>query len=262
MESLQLARKDEAGILSHDQIARFHREGHVAVKALFDESEVRALAAWTDELHALPEVPGKYMKYFEDAGEPGKRMLCRVENFYPYHAGFAALFDGPKLRGAASQLFGEAAVLFKDKINFKLPGGGGFAPHQDVQAGWDRYASLHISVLVSIDEATIANGCLELARGCHDRGLIGDMWSPLTEEQMRGLQFRPFPTRPGDAVFFDSFVPHSSMPNHSADPRRVLYATYNRLSEGDWRERYYADKRRSYPPDCEREPGKAYVFRV
>ena len=24
-------------------------------------------------------------------------------------------------------------VLFKEKINFKLPGGGGFAPHQDIQ---------------------------------------------------------------------------------------------------------------------------------
>lgn len=44
--------------------------------------------------------------------------------------------------------------------------------------------------------------------------------------------------------------------------RRIFYATYNRLSEGDVRARYYADKRRSYPPDIEREAGEEYVFRV
>jgi hypothetical protein len=41
-----------------------------------------------------------------------------------------------------------------------------------------------------------------------------------------------------------------------------MYITYNRRAEGDQRARYYADKRESYPPDCEREAGKEYVFRV
>ena len=40
------------------------------------------------------------------------------------------------------------------------------------------------------------------------------------------------------------------------------YVTYSRLSDGDHRALYYADKRKSYPPDCEREPGKQYVYRI
>jgi hypothetical protein len=44
--------------------------------------------------------------------------------------------------------------------------------------------------------------------------------------------------------------------------RRNLYLTYNRASEGDHREKYFADKRKSYPPDLEREPGKEYSFKV
>lgn len=44
--------------------------------------------------------------------------------------------------------------------------------------------------------------------------------------------------------------------------RWLYFATYNRLSEGDQMTRYYADKRKSYPPDIGREPGKEYVFRV
>ena len=31
---------------------------------------------------------------------------------------------------------------------------------------------------------------------------------------------------------------------------------------GDQRGRYYRDKRQSYPPDCERDTAKQYVFRV
>ena len=42
----------------------------------------------------------------------------------------------------------------------------------------------------------------------------------------------------------------------------MLYITYNRRSAGDYRVRYYADKRKSFPPDIEREPGVEYKFRV
>jgi ectoine hydroxylase-related dioxygenase (phytanoyl-CoA dioxygenase family) len=88
------------------------------------------------------------------------------------------------------------------------------------------------------------------------------MWRPLDEDEMERIEFIACPAQPGDVVFFDAFTPHRSEPNMTASPRRVLYVTYNRLSEGDHRQRYYADKRKNYPPDCEREPGKKYEFRV
>lgn len=116
--------------------------------------------------------------------------------------------------------------------------------------------------MVSIDACTPENGCLEMVSGHHDRGLIGEMWKPLEAEQMQGMDFVPVITEPGDVIFFDSFAPHRSAPNQTDAPRRVLYITYNRLSEGDWRIQYYADKRMSFPPDCEREPGKIYKFKV
>ncbi len=116
--------------------------------------------------------------------------------------------------------------------------------------------------MVSIDDTTAENGCLELAAGYHTRGLIGDEWKPLSEDDMRRMHARPVPTRAGDVVFFDSYTPHASGPNLTADRRRVLYITYNRLSAGDHRARYFADKRKSFPPDIEREPGRTYTFRV
>ena len=241
----------------------FKRDGFVIVPALFNGSEISQISAWADELQSEPETPGRQMMYFEpDALHPGGRVLQRIENFCPFHAGFAALCDGDKLLAGASRLFGERAVLFKDKINYKLPGGGGFKPHQDQQAGWSTYADLFITAMVSIDSTTEENGCLELCAGHHTRGLLGDEWTPLTDDDMRRLGARPVPTRAGDAVFFDSYTPHASGPNLTLERRRVLYITYNRGSAGDHRARYYADKRKSFPPDIEREPGRTYTFRV
>jgi hypothetical protein len=243
--------------------ATFEHSGFFAVPALFSRVEVARVRAWVDEIQRLPEQPGRQMMYFDaNPAAPGGRLLNRVENFTPFHPGLATVVNGEKLLALVSSLFGEPAVLFKDKINFKLPGGGGFEPHQDSQAGWGDYATLFITAAVAVDSATRENGCLELAHWSHRRELIGPLWQPLGAEQLAGIEFEPLPMEPGDAVFFDSFLPHRSGPNPTAEARRVLYLTYNRASEGDHRARYYADKRKSYPPDCEREPGRVYAYKV
>jgi len=247
-------------MLTKQQIEEFKRDGYVIVRGLYTDDEIRQITEWTEEVTAWPEVPGKYMMYFEKSQlDPNQRILSRMEDIEPFHTGFSQLFTTDKMQGCVSELFGEEAVLFKDKINFKMPGGDGFKAHQDVQAGWDRYASLHITALVSIDASTLENGCLQLAPGHHKQGFIGESWKPLQED---ALEYISVPAKPGDAVFFDSFAPHRSEPNRTNSARRVLYVTYNRLSEGDHRRQYYIDKRKSYPPDCEREPDKEYVFRV
>jgi hypothetical protein len=41
-----------------------------------------------------------------------------------------------------------------------------------------------------------------------------------------------------------------------------LYLTYNKLSDGDHREKYYNDKYKNYPPDIDRDPNKDYKFKV
>ena len=247
-------------MLTPAQLREFSETGFLTERALFNAEEMREITAWTDEVTAWPEVPGKYMMYFEQSRlRPGDRILSRMEDFEPYHKGFSRLFNDARMQGIVSELFGEQSVLFKDKINFKLPGGDGFKAHQDVQAGWDTYSKLHITALLTIDPCTLENGCLEVAPGFNRQGLIGEKWKPLPED---GVEYIAVPTRPGDALFFDSFAPHRSGQNMTNDPRRVLYVTWNRLSEGDHRRQYYADKRRNYPPDCEREPDRKYVFRV
>lgn len=250
-------------LLSSQQLNDFRRDGFLVIRGLYDRREIAEVSRWIDELAARPAEPGKEMVYFEDSlKEKGKRILSRIEKFSDFHPAFRGFILDEKMTGRASELLGAPAVLFKEKINFKMPGGDGFKPHQDIQPGWDDYADFFLSVLVTIDDSTVENGCLELAAGHHTRGLIGQKWKPLEAAELEGITFVKYPMKPGDVAFFDCFVPHQSAPNLTDKPRRNLYLTFNRGGAGDHRERYFADKRKNFPPDAEREAGKSYQFRV
>ncbi|MSO70568.1 MAG: hypothetical protein EXQ88_00885 [Alphaproteobacteria bacterium] len=173
-------------VLTLDQRAQFDRDGYLVIPRLLANPVLDHVLAWTVALAAMPDVPGRQMKYYEDS----------------------------------------------------------------------------LTALVALDPATVDNGRLELAAGHHRRGLLGPLWQSLSDAELQGVEFAPFPTAPGDVILFDSIVPHCSAPNLIDRPRRLLYITYNRKSAGDQRERYFADKRKSFPPDCEREPGKSYAYKV
>jgi len=251
--------------LSEEQLASWDRDGFLIVRAeqIFAPEQVTDLVKWSDEIEQWAETPGKWMMYFSKSLKDQSKLLHRVENFFDYHEGYNAMFNSGPFLGLVTQLFKEPAILYKEKINFKYPGGEGFEPHQDHAAGWWMYGhTLHISILVTIDEATKENGCLEVVAGRHKEGLLGEKYKAVPEDVVKECTWIPVETKPGDIVFFDSYVPHRSAPNMSETKRRVLYATYNKQSEGDYRAQYYADKRKSYPPDCEREEGKVYDYKI
>ena len=201
---------------------RRHRTLHLPGALRSDElSELRR---WLDEVAAWPEVPGRWMKYFESGSAPGaERQLSRVENFLPYHAGLRGLLARRDLAAALERLMGEPAVLFKEKINFKLPGGGGFAAHQDAPAFASFGQTYHVSLMLGIDAAHPANGCLEIVEGhCEASTLAQAADGTLAPAVIEALAWKALPTQPGDLLLFDSYVPHRSGPNRTSAPRRAL----------------------------------------
>ena len=257
-----------SAVLTDTQLAFWRAHGWLKIEGYLDPVQMTLLNAWTMDLQQRPETPGKWMKYFEaDATQAASRLLCRVENFVQYHPGFADLIDGEAMRALVGALFGEPAALFKEKINFKLPGGAGFLPHQDAPAFTTFTQSLHITVMVSIDATTASNGCLEIAPHPGDRKQLPtapDLTIDATAATV--LPWTPILTTPGDLLVFDSFLPHRSRANLTSAPRRVLYLTYNKAAEGNVRDAYFAKKRATFPPDVERARGRNYgdagVFNV
>jgi ectoine hydroxylase-related dioxygenase (phytanoyl-CoA dioxygenase family) len=197
-------------------------------------ADVRALAGWADAVGSWPVGSHVWGQYAEQVGQ--RAAVCRTENVSACHAGVAALVEG-RLRDVASRRLGAPATAFKDKINYKRPGGAGFRPHQDRLAypGVTRV----LSILVAIDECAIESGCLWLAEGVDellptdDRGVVRD-------DVVASLHWEPAELAPGDAVLLDGLAPHYSEANRGDSPRRVLVASYAPATEGYSREQYYS----------------------
>ena len=199
---------------------------------------VDAVRAWVDEVAAWPDADGPWLHHRELTDDGPK--LCRSENFVPFHGGLRSLLTSGSMLEAASALLGEAAVLYKEKINYKLPGGAGYAPHQDAPAY--RFVERHVSCMVAVDDALLDNGCLEVVSGMHQELLPTDDTGCIRADVVASLDWAPVEVRAGETLWFHSRTPHRSGPNPGPLPRRALYPTYNALAEGDLRAAYYEQK--------------------
>ena len=224
--------------LTGDQLASWHRDGWLLLRAAIPAGRVRELAAWVDELARWAAAGGPALHHYEQTDRGPA--LARTERFADDHLPLGEFVRGGVITGVLEQLFGEPAVLFKEKVNYKQPGGAGFAPHQDATAY--RFVDHHISVMVPLDPATVTSGCLSFAPGHRQGRMATDDRGRVAEEVARTLDWRPLEVEPGDLVFFDSYAPHRSGTNRSDRARRALYLTYNAASAGDVRDVYYRDK--------------------
>lgn len=246
--------------LNAQQKSHWKQHGYIIIRDFLSAAERDNLGIWCDELTSWPETPGKWMKYFEQ-NQLNQRQLCRVENFIDYHAELNEIAQGTRTVKLVSELMGEPAVIFKEKINYKFPNGGGFKPHQDAPAFISFKQKFHITIMVAIDDCTLENGCLQVVDGGANQPeiLAQEKDGSISSEISSKFKWTPIECQRGDVILFDSYLPHYSEPNRSSGPRRAIFITYNKLSEGgSLRSAYYQDKRLAFPPDCERDPNKDY----
>jgi hypothetical protein len=220
-----------------ENVARFAEHGWLLTRDLNEEG-VADLVRWVDEVSSWPDDGDGWLHYREMTDDGPK--LCRTENFVPFHHGLRALLTTGAMLATASALLGEPAVLYKEKINYKLPGGAGYAPHQDAPAY--RFVETHVSCMVAVDDSLIGNGCLEVASRTHAEILPTDEHGCIRAHVVDALTWLPVEVRAGETLWFHSRTPHRSGPNNSSTPRRALYPTYNAAAEGDLRDDYYRQK--------------------
>lgn len=204
-------------------------------------AEIRDIQRWVQEVQQWPE-NGDWLHYREMTDSGPK--LCRTENFVPFHTPLREILTTGAIVEIVSALMGEQAVLYKEKINYKLMGGAGFLPHQDAPAY--PFIETSISCMIAVDQSTVSNGCLEVVDGEHqellpmnDRGCIVNDWVATHD-------WHPVEMEAGDVLFFHSHTPHRSGTNNSQRDRRAIYPTFNAASQGDLRSDYYEEKLRIF----------------
>ncbi len=217
-------------------LKQWRRDGFVHVPDLLDDDARARLGGWVDELAGSGDE--RLVRHHEmtDAGP----VIARTEHFANVHVGLGALVNDGAITRSGAALLGEPITLYKEKVNYKLPGGAGFAAHQDATAY--RFVDTHLTCMIAVDDATVENGCLELVAGCHHELLVDDGDGCLPASAEGALNWQPMEMRAGDVLWFHSRTPHRSRSNRSQQARRALFLTYNAVSEGDLRSAYYADK--------------------
>jgi len=240
--------------ISDQDVDRFRERGYCVRPGFFNPTEVGRMSDWLDALQSTPPREGAEARYYEQSPLTGEGILVRVEHILGDHnPGLTELMLAPKVLDALTVLLGDAPVLFKEKVNYKLPGCRSDKLHQDQAAGWNAYGDFFVTMAIVVDANRRDNAALSfLATGAYERKLMGPEWQPLTDADPPYepvADYEVIEAEPGDVVFFDSYVPHGSPPNTSNRPRRNIYLTFNRRSAGDQRMRYYQDKWQSYPPN-------------
>lgn len=219
-----------------EQIDFFQTHGWLITEA-YEDQQIQNLKLWVTEISNWPD--GGSWLHYRELTEFGPK-LCRTEYFTSFHQGMHNFLTSGRMLETASALLGERAVLYKEKINYKLAGGAGYSPHQDAPAY--RFIDTHISCMIAVDDSNVENGCLEVVSGAHQELLPMNDDGCIRDDYVRKLHWEFAELQSGQTLWFHSKTPHRSGDNLSTRDRRAIYPTYNALSEGDLRERYYAQK--------------------
>ncbi|CAG8319516.1 unnamed protein product [Penicillium salamii] len=244
--------------LSAEQLQSFQDRGYLLVRGFFTPKESAQLQQWASEVHDLPCTPDVPWMPYEEVNSRGQRVLSRTENFANSHSGFNGFLRGQRAASLLHQLAGEEMILFKEKINYKLAGSGGFAPHIDANAYTHVKNIKHLTILAAVDEMNAANGGLEVVDGSHQMEIPLGEDRCITSEWVESNVWTPAELESGDLLVFGSYLAHRSGANVSPKDRRAIYATYNCATEGNLHEQYYSDRRKAWPATHMRREGQKY----
>lgn len=219
--------------LSSEQLRFFDESGYLVVRGLLARHRGKSLSELAETIVSDP--PPKALARDEKVSLPsneGQIQRCQAENFVEASSEWRSISN--VARDICGELFGEQAVLVKDRIDFKCPGGGGFLPRQNVPTYKpDEFALTCISVSVAIDPVLDATmGPLEIAPRKHKQGIFPNVKGVIANKTVNSMHFVPVYLEKGDVLFFSSYVPRRSSPNESDECHRYVHLTYNKLSGG------------------------------
>ncbi|KIW03580.1 uncharacterized protein PV09_05335 [Verruconis gallopava] len=223
-------------------------------------AKTRDIKEWAQEIHDWKPTQDSAFMPYEEINARGERVLCRTENFVDVHRGFNDLLRSEKLLNILAQLSGEPMLLFKEKINYKLSGSGGFAPHIDAVAYTHVKNIKHLTILLAVDETNMKNGGLEVVDGSNAMDIpINEKDHCISQDWVKEQIWTPAELEPGQLLIFGSYLAHRSGVNASSGSRKAIYATYNCAKEGDLRKAYYEDRARLWPATHKRKEGESYA---
>ncbi len=224
-------------VIDEQQWQHFSLDGFLELGRVLTGPEVEALRERADDL-ATGRVHNEHVLTAVESGDggagPGDGTLRygKVEGVERDDV-FRALIASSVFLEVCARIYGPHTPIsiFRAMVMNK-PAGGGTALewHQDGGSAWQLDRDPLVTIWVALDDATIANGCLEAVRGSHRNGLLSAEGGTLSKENaeihcdedlIAALELTA-----GHAVLLHSWLIHRSGVNRSAAPRRAFSGSY------------------------------------
>ena len=226
-------------ILTDEQRAQFERNGFAVVADIATPEELAPVVEELDELEAKTE---RWLRKQE-----GERVNIAEADAITFTAWCVTRSDAarsfvkhPKLVALCNELLGPDVNLYWDQAVYKKPEKPRPFPwHQDTGYTFTR-PQHYLTCWVSLNGATIDNGCPWVLPGVHRAGTLLHRWvDPIgwqCIDEPVGAVAAEVPA--GGAVVFSSLTPHQTGPNVTDTPRKAYIVQYGPVGMqrvlGDW----------------------------
>lgn len=221
-----------ASCFTPEQRAAYERDGFVIVRGLFDADEIDLLRS------AIEQDPQLRAKLYDRRDADGRATRMATWN-HPGDSVYGLAARSRRVVDTMEDMLGGEVYHYHSKLTAKEPlEGGAWEWHQDYGYWYHNGCPypLMASVMVALDHATRANGCLQVLRGSHAAGRVDH--GVLPGEQVGADPRRVEYLRahhenvhvemaPGDGLFFHCNLMHRSDANRSADRRWTVIMCYN-----------------------------------
>tara|TARA_B100001029_G_C15023643_1_gene432189 strand:+ start:84 stop:884 length:801 start_codon:yes stop_codon:yes gene_type:complete len=246
--------------LNKNIITVYRKNGWVIVKNFFKKKDIKTVKAQILKKVLKSKDNGHF--YFEKI--KNKKRLRRIERISDFSKTSKRIIYSKKILKLIKNIKKKKFDLFKDKLNFKYPGGKGYLPHIDghffwrdknnkMQNGWKKYSDDFVNLVIPLEKSDIKNGCLYLAKSTN-LNKVGKSFKNVTKKMITGtpnikltdkskFEYAPAELEEGDICLFDWKCAHYSKNNNSNRSRMIFYATYYKKNgKKDVRKNYYLDK--------------------
>lgn len=245
--------------ISETLVKSYQKNGFAIVKNFFEKNEI--LMMKKEVLKKIKKKNEKFF-YYEKINKTDK--LRRIEKITNFSKLAKKILLSKEIFNFLKLLEKENFVLFKDKLNFKYPGGEGFLPHIDghffwrdssnkYQNGWYKYSNNFVNLVVPLEKSNLKNGCIFISEKKNTNS-IGKNFKSVTKkmlintpnlknQDLKKFKFYPIILDVGDLCIFNWKCAHFSKRNNSNKSRMILYTTYSKKNNiKNVRKTYYHDK--------------------
>ena len=190
----------------------YNLNGYVVLKNTLNDDIKNKLTRYVNEIENHKKC-NNYINQYE-MNSNREKVLCRTEYIINNHMGMNGIITNGFIPELVSKIYNKPIKLYKEKINYKYPGTGGYRAHQDITAYPD--SKNHITCMINLCDTNYKNGCLSFSPLSTQNILLPNKNGIIKNPDR--LRWIDCPTNFGDIVLFNSYIPHKSNPNITNRP--------------------------------------------